>query len=137
MTRKQWLQELLTRSADGRFPSVGEHPQNGGLICAYRDPKGNACAAGLLIPDANYDGRLEGKSASYLHSSTISLVLPAGVTRRMVEHAQYSHDDTALVADIVTGKYSRREWNRDVFLAKLRELPELVAAFAEEGLVIE
>jgi len=136
MTRKQWLQELLTRSADGRFPSVAEHPLSG-LLCAYRDGQGNACAAGLLIPDANYDGRLEGKSATYLHSSTMSLVLPAGVTRRMVEHAQYAHDDTALVADIVTRKHSRREWNRDVFLAKLRELPELVEAFAAEGLVIE
>lgn len=136
MTRKQWLQELLTRSADGRFPSVGEHPQSG-LLCAYRDAQGNACAAGLLIPNANYDARFEGKSATYLTDETLRLVRPAGVTRQMVAHAQYAHDETALVFDEVTGKYSRCVWDRNVFLAKLRELPELVEAFAAEGLVIE
>lgn len=136
MTRKQWLQELLIRSADGRFPSIAPHKVYG-VQCAYRDPKGNACAAGLLIPDAEYRASFEGASAFAL-CETGAVTLPEGVTLQMLVYAQAAHDTTAVERSEPAGlAYVAKPWDHAAFLNELRKSPELVRAFAEEGLVIE
>lgn len=38
-----------------------------GNQCQYRSPNGNKCAVGFLIPEGNYDPKMEGKSAGSHH----------------------------------------------------------------------
>lgn len=44
----------------GKPEGVGVDPEEGGLLCMYRGKDGCRCAAGTLIPDDDYDSRMEG-----------------------------------------------------------------------------
>lgn len=57
--------------------------------CMYRGLEGRKCAVGCLIPDEEYDVRMERKRASVVRQSVRSL---SGLDRGMLERLQVIHD---------------------------------------------
>ena len=66
LTEKTSMQEVfdavVQRLRDGTGRSF-DSPLDSGGACVYRDPKGNACAIGILIPEEKYDSGWEGSTA--------------------------------------------------------------------------
>ena len=56
--------------------------------CLYRDPEGNACAVGCLIPASLYDPKMEGIRAGKLGLSQLF----AGVPPELLNSLQDAHD---------------------------------------------
>ncbi len=54
MTKREYFNLLVERSAKGLFPSIDSEGR-----CKYRSPDGMVCPVGLIIPDDRYDVEME------------------------------------------------------------------------------
>lgn len=105
MTREQYRELLIKKSATGKFPAIE------GFSCRYRTPDGRACAVGILILDEKYTTDIEGNSA---YASCVREVIeyPEGVTQDELEQVQGIHDRIA----------SDGEWNHEKFAVEVGQL---------------
>lgn len=87
MTRQEYKELLIQCARDGTFPSMGEDG-----ICMYRGPDGKKCAAGVLIPDEEYESQMEGLSWQSLPSELTDRIRPEGMTDQEMQTVQELHD---------------------------------------------
>jgi hypothetical protein len=95
-------QEAFTKvwtglKAQGFLRALGE-----GGTCAYRGTEGRRCAAGILIPDAEYRPEFESKTISQLVrlKQVPSLNDMSEDVRNVVQDCQWAHDDSITPADM-------------------------------------
>ncbi|RJQ30309.1 hypothetical protein C4565_00560 [Candidatus Parcubacteria bacterium] len=102
MTKQEYYDLLVCSALDGTFPSVS---QNG--TCLYRAPGNKRCAAGLLISDNLYDGKMESKSVEHEMVEKV-LTIPDGMCLKDIFKCQETHDWEA-----------RNTWNSKRFLTRI------------------
>ena len=66
MTNQEIFDKVWNHFVVERKPRSFDYTLDGGCSCRYRDSKGNRCAVGLFIDDADYHPSLEGASVSIL-----------------------------------------------------------------------
>lgn len=68
MNKQELFQQSVTKLFNQGKPSIRNDIRNldGGPACAYRGGNGLKCAIGHLIPDENYDQKMEAKSIDAL-----------------------------------------------------------------------
>lgn len=94
MTKQEYYDLLVKSASDGTFPSyVG-----GDDGCLYRKDQTPACkcrcAAGLLIPDEQYDPAMEGRFVSF-KAVRSAISIPDGMTFEDLCVVQRTHDRIA------------------------------------------
>ena len=76
-------------------------------ICVYRGPNGNRCAVGVLLPDEEYDPKMEGSMIA--REVCVVLGWESEALREFLAGAQTAHDFAP---------------NKEIFLVKLHKLAE-------------
>lgn len=84
MTNQEAFNKIVARLMDG----MGQAADRSG--CMYRAPNGLKCAVGCLIPDDEYDPRMESRKVSRL--GMFNLQCLNGLNLNMLSNAQYVHD---------------------------------------------
>lgn len=97
MTPQEVFDKTVTELAEQRVPALDN--KEGRRNCRYRDRHGNACAAGVHIPDERYDPKIEGMSVLDLCIPSVPLNLcdlPAFRHGDLLHRLQSVHDHIAL-----------------------------------------
>ena len=92
---KETFEYVLRRINEQGKPSMNDEDQ-----CMYRGPDGLKCAAGHLIPDDEYDERMEGKSALFVLSGHKHL--------QLIMRMQNAHDVASITPDSFLEDFNRR-----------------------------
>ncbi|MFV1943458.1 hypothetical protein VPH49_21840 [Pseudomonas luteola] len=125
MSQPHPIQPILKRIAD-HLATQRERSSNG-IHCQYRDPYGNKCAVGALIPDEIYREDMESTSIAGLlnvddHLREYLCSLAPGASPYRVEsaliHAQHYHDGYLYGYDIQEAKALSDEQFSDFIMAK-------------------
>ena len=103
-TKQEYYDELVCSALDGTFPSV--MPDFG---CAYRGLNGAKCAAGILIPDDQYDIKMERRSFDEIYKN-LGDIIPSDMTFNEVYLIQGWHDNASYYYPFL-----------DKFLGRLKE----------------
>lgn len=120
-SKQEWLDVLVSKSKAGKFPSMKRYDHNN-AVCLYRAEGGVACAVGLLIPDDQYDPRMDadasGNSLTLDHSlEIIGFQIPEWTNYEELQEAQRIHDSIALSVGLALFV----GWNHELFLARIKE----------------
>lgn len=110
---QEWLDELIKRSLENRFPSVSAD----GTSCRYRGEGGRECAIGLVISDENYSPEIEGVPVE--GGGSVRASLPGwivGFRQRDLTQVQQAHDKQAIAMH-----WRRVDWNHRKFVEDLKE----------------
>lgn len=97
-----WREFVVNKSEPSYVPSRPADADLCSVRCLYRDPRGNACFIGKLIPDAVYVPELEGlgvqaltRSTRFKRVATVLSPLLSDAGTETLSELQYIHDNAA------------------------------------------
>lgn len=129
-TKQETFDEVVAHFVTMKRPSV--ESMHG--MCAYRGPNGEKCFAGCLIPDTDYDIRMEGARACVPEIAEV--LVKNGYEVGFVDALQGCHDNAVYALHKELGE--RVDWENDSVVARWKELVKgnLKHLAKEHGLVM-